>query len=171
MFLNIGLDCQYKMGFLPAIKQMWFTTGTSLFIWNYVDNTEIFKYDCSEPVENAETIAFSNHLELVISTTNHIFLHGINQDDKNKLKIISNTCVKTDGVIMSNFLMTDTRRVFMQGNDGHLYELIILSNNHGLSTSCKINCHTASPILRYTSYFFRSIPKGKKLLWLICTIY
>lgn len=148
------------MGFLPAIEQVWLTTGTSLFIWNYVDNTEIFKYECNELIQNAELITFKNHNELAISTTNHVFLHGVQQAEK--LKIISNTCVNTGGVIMSNFIITDNQRVFMHGNDGHLYELNVVTDIQGVSKSCKIICHTESPILRYASYFFKSVPKGKK---------
>lgn len=149
------------MGFLSAINHVWISSGSLLCLWNYVEKTEIFRYECSEAVENVDILKFSNQVELVISTSKHIFLHGINQTNKKKLTIISSTHVISDGVIMSNFTTTDTRRVFMQGNDGHIYELIIISDTNGLSTSCRIHCHTASPILRYTSYFFKSVPKGK----------
>ncbi|KAI8054730.1 Nup133 N terminal like-domain-containing protein [Thamnidium elegans] len=149
-----------KMGFLLAINHVWISSGSLLCLWNYVEKTEVFRYECNEAVENVDILKFSNHVELVISTSKHIFLHGIDQTNKKKLIIISSTHINSDGVIMSNFTTTDTRRVFMQGSDGHLYELIIISDTNGLSTSCRIHCHTASPILKYTSYFFRSAPKA-----------
>lgn len=150
------------MGFLPAINQIWVSNGSLLYLWNYVEKTEIFRYECNEAVQNVELLKFSSkQVELVISTSNHIFLHGLDYQINQKLKIISSSQVHSNGVIMSNFITTDTRRAFMQGDDGHLYELNTIADKNGLTISCKIQCHTSSPILRYTSYFFKSVPKGK----------
>ncbi|KAI7879864.1 Nup133 N terminal like-domain-containing protein, partial [Mucor mucedo] len=154
-----GLDPQYKMGFLPSIKQVWLATSTSLYIWNYVDNTEVFKYENTEAIENAEMLTFRHHQELVVSTAHHIFVHSIQQDDNNKLKIVSNACVKTDSVIMSEFVVTDKQRVFMRGSDGHLYELNYKTGvNHYISSGTLI-CHTENPIVKYFS-FLRYVPKA-----------
>lgn len=151
------------MGFLPAIKQVWSATSNFLFIWNYIDNTEVFKYECNELIQNVELLTFRHHQELVISTTQHIFLHSIQQDDKNKLKIVSSACIKTDGVVMSGFVVTDKQRVFMRGNDGHLYELNFKTDVNHYINSGNLICHTESPIVKYL-YFLRSVPKGKNNL-------
>jgi hypothetical protein len=152
------------MGFLPTINHIWLSTGYSLFLWNYVDKTDVFRYECSDKIENVEVIKLLTHHELVVSTTNKLYLHGLSFEGyKGKLNIITTTSTKSDSVIMSNFVSTNTRRAFMRGSDGHVYELIVYTDNDGLTSSCKTYCHTSSYILRYLSTsIFKSVPEGKK---------
>jgi hypothetical protein len=81
------------------------------------------------------------------------------------MKITSKVSAKSDGVIFSNFIVTNNSRPFMQGNDGHVYELNIATvDNNNSPRSCYTICHTASPILKFLPYFFKSAPSGRDIL-------
>lgn len=150
------------MGFLQEINHIWISTGNSLFLWNFVDNTDIFRYDCSENVENVEAVKFKDQTLLLVSTKAYLYIHGVTCNHKEQLKINSAVNVKSDGTIYSNFIVSKNSRPFMQGDDGHLYELNIAKvDRQNQPTYCYTICHTASPILKFLPYFFKSVPQGK----------
>lgn len=154
------LDFAHKMGFLQEINHIWISTGNSLFLWNYVDNTDIFRYDCSENVENVEAVKFKNQTLLIVSTKAYLYIHGVTCNHKELLKINSAVNIKSDGTIYSNFIVSKNGRPFMQGDDGHLYELNVAKvDRQNQPTYCYTICHTASPILKFLPYFFKSVPQ------------
>ncbi|CAO3669253.1 unnamed protein product [Rhizopus microsporus] len=61
---------------------------------------------------------------------------------------------------MSNILNTDTGRTFMQGDDGHLYELNIDRDSNGLAVGIKkFTCITEQSYFRLLSLFVKSVPE------------
>jgi hypothetical protein len=147
------------MGFLSSINHMWFASGKTLLIWNYLTENAITRIDSKrDNIENVDLINMLTHSKLVVSTQKHIFLYKILDSDENsKLEFDKQELIiiKTDDVIMSNFQLTNTRRIFMQGSDGHLYELKDLETSRA-----QLLCHTASPLSYYFSYVFKSKPEG-----------
>ncbi|KAI8994780.1 Nup133 N terminal like-domain-containing protein [Pilobolus umbonatus] len=153
---------RYKMGFISVLDRVWLAVGNKLFIWNYRDSNNIFKYECFEKIEQIDIIQLTNtnNYELIISTASKLFVHSIIEDN-NRLKIVSKTAVSTDNTVMSNIVSTDTKRVFMQGNEGHVYELSILFTSEHLATSCKLTNCTNSTLAYYLPYFFKFTPEVK----------
>ncbi|KAI7903615.1 Nup133 N terminal like-domain-containing protein [Cokeromyces recurvatus] len=152
-------NINYKLGFLTAINYVWLTIDNSLLLWNFKATTsEVFEYVCSEPIESVELITLTTHNELLLSTKSYIFLHTLDQIDKEKLRITSKISIRSNGVIMSNVITTDTNRAFMKGSDGHLYELNIVCNENGKISQSKLICHTANCLLSYLPSFFKSVP-------------
>ncbi|KAI8371920.1 Nup133 N terminal like-domain-containing protein [Blakeslea trispora] len=149
----------YKMGHLGAIRRVWLSFGRTLYLWDYQTN-DCFKYECDDDIQHVDLIDFNQQLELIVSTSNSLFSHTI-QCQGNKLQILSSTATKTDGVFMSHIIATkDTKRVFMKGSEGHLYELII-TFDQGLSVDARLTCHTENPLMCYLPSFFRSVPVSK----------
>ncbi len=160
------------MGFLPEINHVWISTGKSLFLWNHVDKTDIFRYECSEKIGNVEVIEIKHQFHLLVSTQSYLYLHGISYKGKEKIKLISNVNVKSEGVVFSNFIVTNNSRPFMQGSDGHAYELnIAVVDNNNQPKSCYLICHTASPVLKFLPYIFKSAPSGTIFFVIICKNY
>lgn len=166
----------YKCGFLPSVNELWLSSKKSLYIWNFTAGNNIFKYECHEDIENVEVCIKES--DLYVCTKNDISVHSFEKDSTGKLNILSNTKLRTNGVVMSNIYNTDTKRTFMQGNDGHLYEMDICRNNKGITTSIKnFTCLTEQSYMRYFSYFIQSVPEvpikmisvdnNKKLIYIL----
>ncbi|KAI9484117.1 MAG: Nup133 N terminal like-domain-containing protein [Benjaminiella poitrasii] len=154
-------DANYKLGFLPAIDHVWFAIGNSLLLWNFKTSTsEVFEYVCTEPIENVDLVILSTHNKLLLSTKSSIFLHAIDQIDKEKIHITSKTSIRSNGVIMFDITTTDTNRAFMKGDDGHLYELNIICDTNGNICQSKLICHTANRLLSYLPSIFKSVPSA-----------
>lgn len=146
------------MGFLEPISHMWISSGKTLFLWNYTITEEgnaVFRYDHpSELIENVDVVKTLTEFELMISTKKHLYLHEVQYNEEGKLLLNLPKTIKSDGIVMSNLHSTNTRRVFMQGDDGHVYEMDI--KYHGENG---LICHTEGPLMKYLGYFFKSLPE------------
>jgi hypothetical protein len=150
----------YKTGYLSAINRVWLSIGHDLYLWDLESDKEVFRYTCDEPIKHVNLISFScMHQELVLSTLKHVSLHRIAME-ANKLKFTSKVIVDSSGIIMSNLVATDTKRVFMKGDDGQLYELNTLCDTSGRIVQCKIHRHTANALLYYLPSRFKSTPES-----------
>ncbi|RCH91051.1 hypothetical protein CU098_004065, partial [Rhizopus stolonifer] len=150
----------YKVGVLQAINRFWLSTNTGLYLWDYLNN-HVFRYECNGTIQNVDLITFDDHHELLVSTTDYLYLHAL-AIDKDKLHIVSNASIKSSGVVMSNIVtISDTKRVFMKGSDGHLYELSISFDNQGNTSQHGLVCHTENPLMYYMPSFFKSVPTTK----------
>lgn len=150
----------YKLGFLKAINHVWLCRGTALYLWNFIKkDSKVFRYDSSEVIEHVDIATFTTQNQLVVSTRNYIYLHTI-QEGEHKIQLATGVVVNSTGVVMSDIVTTrDTKRVFMKGDDGHLYELnLVFSNNDDIPTDGNLTCHTMNPVLRYLTMFFKSPP-------------
>lgn len=154
------LSIPYKLGFLLNTNRVWLTTNKTLYIWNFLETDNIFRYDCHDNIERVEIC--EKQKELYVCTRNSLFVHSFSIDTDNRLKILSKTDARTNGVVMSNILNTDTGRTFMQGDDGHLYELNIDRDSNGLAVGIKkFTCITEQSYFRLLSLFVKSVPEGK----------
>lgn len=159
IIIEPGLCC--KLGSLPSINHVWFSTKNSLFLWNlnHKDSDLLFRYDSNEAIENVDIVNLPSHKELLISTQNTVYLHAIHQDDPSqKIKLVSKNTTRSYGAVMSNVVTSNTGRVFMKGNDGHLYELLLQVTDTAV-TSCTLSCRTLNRLLYYLpSTIFKSRP-------------
>lgn len=131
-----------------------------MYLWNLTSDNDVFRYECREAIENVDLISLSStHQELLVSTYKHVYLHRIDMESE-KLKIISNVDAYSSGVIMSNIVTTDTKRVFMKGDNGHLYELNTIWDTNGLIVQCRFYCHTSNALLYYLPSIFKSAPES-----------
>ncbi|KAI8984107.1 hypothetical protein BDF20DRAFT_833639 [Mycotypha africana] len=160
----------YKMGFLSLIDQVWFSMGSSLFIWNYQQchkKVEIFRYDSPrDAVDYTDVLQISTiHRELFIATRNNIYLHRIELPSSNssgKMKLTTNYIIKTNGMILSNPIQLATSsemsRYFLKADDGHLYELKLFHNhrNDTLIDHQLIQL-TANPLTYYLPSIFKTV--------------
>ncbi|KAK4510896.1 uncharacterized protein ATC70_000005 [Mucor velutinosus] len=148
----------YNLGFLKAINHVWLARGSSLFLWDFSKkNSKVFRYDTTQAIEHVDIATFTTHHELVVTTRNHIYLHTISPGQDN-IQLSQGVAVDSEGVVMSNFVTAkELRRVFMKGDDGHLYELhLVWTDNTPKNGS--LSCLTMNPILRYLTMFFKSPP-------------
>lgn len=131
-----------------------------MYLWNLAVDDDVFICEYGEIIEHVDLISFplSNH-ELLVSTCKQVYVHRINIKGE-RLRIISKANVPSPGIIMSNIVTTDTKRVFMKGSDGHLYELDTLCDTNGLIVRCKLHCHTVNPLLYYLPSIFKSAPES-----------
>ncbi|PHZ17198.1 uncharacterized protein RHIMIDRAFT_232630 [Rhizopus microsporus ATCC 52813] len=152
------LSIPYKLGFLLNANRVWLTANKTLYIWNFLETDNIFRYDCHDSIERVEIC--ERQKELYVCTRNSLFVHSFSIDTDSRLKILSKTNARTSGVVMSNILNTDTGRTFMQGDDGHLYELNIDRDSNGLAVGIKkFSCITEQSYFRYLSLFVNSVPE------------
>ncbi|RCI01323.1 hypothetical protein CU097_015113 [Rhizopus azygosporus] len=152
------LSIPYKLGFLLNANRVWLTANKTLYIWNFLETDNIFRYDCHDNIERVEIC--EKQKELYVCTRNSLFVHSFSIDTDNRLKILSKADARTSGVVMSNILNTDTGRTFMQGDDGHLYELNIDRDSNGLAVGIKkLSCITEQSYFRYLSLFVKSVPE------------
>ncbi|KAL9555419.1 hypothetical protein MBANPS3_002359 [Mucor bainieri] len=148
----------YKLGFLKAINHAWLTRGLSLFLWDFgKKDSKVFRYNATEAIEHVDIATFSTHHELIVTTRNCIHLHTISPG-QDKIQLSKGIAVNSGGVVMSNFVTAkELRRVFMKGDDGHLYELHLVWTD-STPKNGSLTCLTMNPVLRYLTMFFKSPP-------------
>ncbi|KAL0136245.1 hypothetical protein V8B55DRAFT_1537705 [Mucor lusitanicus] len=142
----------YKLGFLNAINHVWLARGSSLFLWDFSKkDSKVFRYNTIQVIEHVDIATFTTHHELIVTTRNGIYLHTISPG-QDKIQISKGIEVDSEGVVIK-----ELRRVFMKGDDGHLYELhLVWAENTPKGGS--LTCLTMNPILRYLTMFFKSPP-------------
>lgn len=94
----------------------------------------------------------------MVSTRNHIYLHTITEGEQ-KIQLSAGIVVDSYGVIMTDAVTTrESNRIFLKGDDGHLYELNLIFNDNNVPKDGHLTCHTMNPVLRYLTMFFKSPP-------------
>ncbi|KAI8643851.1 hypothetical protein BD408DRAFT_442321 [Parasitella parasitica] len=149
----------YKLGFLKGIDHVWLARVTVLLLWDFCKkDSQVFKYETNQVIEHVDIVAFATREELIVCTRDFIYLHTITQG-QHKIQLATGIRVNSTGVVMSDIVATkETKRVFMKGDDGHLYELVLTFDNNGAPIDGSLSCLTMNPVLRYLNMFFKSPP-------------
>jgi hypothetical protein len=146
------------MGNLKSTHHIWSASGRNLYIWNYLTQNAITHIESAEDnIENVEIIKLSTHSLLVVSTSYHVFLHKIMDSIENSRLVIdmqNSSVTKTYNVVMSNFQTAkNTQRIFAQGSNGYVYELV----NRGTNRAEFI--HRTASVLSYYLYLLLISPR------------
>ncbi|KAJ3356583.1 hypothetical protein HDU91_005527, partial [Kappamyces sp. JEL0680] len=146
---DAALQVSSFMGIFPEINRVWMTIDNQLYLWNYesqeyagtADPSDVINthQDPDQIIVNVALVkpipgVFLEQIEylLVVSTPLEITLLGLAFSSKKKgdaprgaLSIYPTdmTC-HADNVNMSSIVGTRHGRIFMRGNDGHLFELL-----------------------------------------------
>jgi nuclear pore complex protein Nup155 len=129
------------MGLLPSIQRAWITIDHRLFLWNYQDGSDLYLFDEQDQIILSVGLVkplpgvFVSSVDqvLVVATPLEVFLLGVAFSNRSPVEsekvasaiILYQTQMSTpaDGVNMVSIVGTRTGRIFMVGNDGHVYEL------------------------------------------------
>ena len=146
------LEIAMPMGLLPAIDHAWPSTGGQLFLWNYKAGTRslfiqkpwsgnlqcrlgegkvrhvlslVFRFSLTF-MHSTDVFGPRTRLTVVIATSSLVVLHGVTVDRvSGKLQLAEHSLnTPSDNVRMSNIIGTDDGRIFMTGQDGHVYEVV-----------------------------------------------
>lgn len=132
-----NMQSRSTVGVFPAISRAWVVVDNKLFLWNYVTGKEIVCYDkCTEmivsvacaPPQRGVFHEYVTHL-IVIATTKTVLLvggafSGGKDLRKSELRLLElSFAVKTPTIFTRIVSHDATRRVFLGGLDGNLYEL------------------------------------------------
>ncbi|ORZ09832.1 Nup133 N terminal like-domain-containing protein [Absidia repens] len=150
-------------GILPEIGRAWFTKDNVLYLWDYTEGTDVYKYDDQDQIISDVGLVrpkpgvFGDHIQyvLVVATPLEIILLGVglqsspSEPSRNSMDLFATElCVSSDDIQMVSVQGTDNGRIFMCGMNGHLYEFIY---NHPKSwfSSCSLHCLTLSSASYY----------------------
>lgn len=132
------------MGLFPEINRAWITIDNILYIWDYLNPSNFLQYDGLSEVIVSVVLAipkpgiFTELVKyvLVVATPVEVVILAITWvDDLQQLKIQHTKYgVPSDDVTMIKMCSSITGRVFMIGNDGHLYELVYDNEINSWST-------------------------------------
>eukprot|EP00039_Didymoeca_costata_P001623 m.53880 g.53880 ORF g.53880 m.53880 type:complete len:1360 (-) comp10885_c0_seq2:24-4103(-) len=168
-----GTKGESRRGIFPAISRAWVSVDAVIYIWNFEDGGDFCIIDPpSQPtvadpqqqwlytITDATLLSKPNGREytLVVATAVKIYMYAVVLDD-GKLQIapggVHGMEVSTDDTLMLSLVGTPGGRVFMGGDDGHLYELQYQNSSRlfgiwGRSKCSKIN-HTNTMTRLWTS--------------------
>ncbi|OMJ19767.1 putative nucleoporin [Smittium culicis] len=147
------------MGLFPQIERAWITVDHRLIIWNYEDNNFYTYEEQDQTIINVGIIEpkkgiFSENVShiLVVATTLEIFLLGV-EVTKNSFSKSGNISLYTtqlkvsaDNIMVSAIVGTKNGRIFLSGNDGHIYELLYHDSEGWINKKCRIVNLTSSLI-------------------------
>ena len=164
------LECKCFMGLFPEIHRAWLTIDHRLFLWNYEDGSDFVSYDELDQIIVSVTLvpprpgvfiqeipyvmAIATPIEIVLLG---IFLSGskssgtITSKETSELRrstelvlYPTQLSVPSDRVSMLHMIGTEKGRIFMGGQDGHLYELIYQAHEGWFRRRCRKVNHTQS---------------------------
>ncbi|KAJ1921195.1 hypothetical protein H4219_000794 [Mycoemilia scoparia] len=162
------LQCRCFMGFFPEIKRAWITVDHRLFLWNYSEGNDFYSFEDQEQVIVSVALAkpkpgvFVDDIQYVmaVATPLEVLLLGVSVE-KNLTTAAgditlyaTHMSVPADNVAMTAMVGTSEGRIFMAGNDGHLYEFQYQSEDGWLSKRCKKVNLTLTTISYFIPTFF-----------------
>jgi nuclear pore complex protein Nup155 len=109
---------------------------------------------------------------MVICTTGSVIILGVSvvntQDGQETRKILklyaTDMTVSTKSVTMSSVAATAEGRIFLSGNDGHLYELIYTSSESWFSAKVSLKNHTVSFLTSVVPSLLKGSTDGEHVL-------
>ncbi|CAO3651450.1 unnamed protein product [Cunninghamella blakesleeana] len=137
--------------------------GHTLYLWNYETN-DIFKYQAKEQViYKVELLkpkpgVFDQSIEFILTvvTSNQTVLYGISSYlVKFELSKDNVYRANTSSIIIKSIDVSHNGRIFIVGDDGHIYELEYPSQG----SVCQLKCRTEESIF-LLSYFIKPAPAG-----------
>ncbi|OZJ03036.1 hypothetical protein BZG36_03265 [Bifiguratus adelaidae] len=166
------LQCRSFMGLLPEINRAWITVDNKLFLWNYIDGTDFYSFEDQDQIIVSVGLVppkrdvFVDGIEyvLVIATTLEIILLGVSTTDPSgapssyrgqKLSLfVTQLSVPSDDVSMTNIVGTADGRIFMCGDDGHLYEVTYKAAETFFGSRCQKRNLTQGALYNFIPSFF-----------------
>ena len=161
-------------GVFTEIKRVWTSVDTSLFLWRYdsvddapVEYTGEDQAICAVGLVRPPSGVFIQAVQyvLVVATSVDIALVGLcgNGSLADPLRSIAffslpMYSVPSDGVMITSVATTKHGRVFLGGQDGHLYELKYSGTDTWMSKRCTKICHTAGIREMLPSFFRHAQP-------------
>jgi nuclear pore complex protein Nup155 len=170
-------------GLFPRIRRAWATVDNAVFIWRFDSETDpnVVQYEGQEQAISAVALApvkpgvFWEAIQnvLVICTSVEVTLVGIVMQSKGSGRSGSSSSesheslnlqplplysVATDTVMMSSVCSTSTGRIFMGGEDGHVYELMYSVGDNWRNKRCSLVCHTNKLLNIIIPSFLRGSP-------------
>lgn len=152
-------------GVFPEIKRVWTSVDTSLFLWRYdvsddtpVEYTGEDQAICSVGLVKPHIFMQTVQYVLVVATSIEIALVGLcgNGSLTDPLKTIAFLplpmySVPSDGVMTICMTTSQRGRIFLGGQDGHIYELLYSAAESWITKRCSNNyiCSTFRKAIWY----------------------
>ncbi|KAI8368163.1 Non-repetitive/WGA-negative nucleoporin C-terminal-domain-containing protein [Radiomyces spectabilis] len=164
------LECRCFMGVLPEINYAWMTVDHRLFLWNYETGKDIYTYEdqdqiiCSVGLVKPKPDVFGSHINyvLVVTTPLQVIVLAMSytaarEGEPCRVTLFAtDMSVSSDDVQLGQIAGTDDGRIFMVGDNGHLYELDYRHPDTWFGPQCKLLCRTSSAFTHYLPTIFRT---------------
>jgi len=148
-----SLQCKCFMGLFPEINRAWITIDHRLFLWNFEDGSDFYVFEGQEQVIVSVGLVkpipgvFVDGIEYIIllATPIEIIFLGVAFDEphnpRSELTLyLTHMSIPSDNVSMTSIVGTSNGRIFMCGNNGHVYELQYQAADGWFTRKCrKIN--------------------------------
>ncbi|KAG0257515.1 hypothetical protein BG011_003926 [Mortierella polycephala] len=161
------LECRCFMGLFPEIERVWITIDHRLFLWNYADGGHYESYEELDQIIVNVTLVkpkrdtFDDKVEylLVVATPIEVHLLGLalGSGSSPHTLYITNMSVPTDNVAIRSIIGTSDGRIFMNGNDGRLWEIDYQSEEGWFSKKCSKREVVGSPLSYFIPTFLSKI--------------
>ena len=169
-------------GLFPGIRRAWATVDNAVFIWRFDNESDpnVVQYEGQEQAISALGLApvkkgvFWEAIQnvLVICTSVQVTLVGVVMQSKGgrggylggencelmNLQPLPLYSVATDTVMMSSVCATSEGRIFMGGEDGHIYELMYSVGDNWMNKRCSLVCHSKNLLNMVIPSFLRGSP-------------
>ncbi|UPR01047.1 nuclear pore complex protein NUP155 [Chloropicon primus] len=170
-------------GLFPSIRRAWATVDNAVFIWKFDSETDpnVVQYEGQEQAISAVALApvkpgvFWEAIQhvLVICTSVEVTLVGIVMQSKGgrggygslessyesmNLQPLPLYSVSTDTVMMSSICATSEGRIFLGGENGHIYELSYSVGDNWRNKRCSLVCHSKNLLNMVIPTFLRGAP-------------
>ncbi|KAI8327706.1 Nup133 N terminal like-domain-containing protein [Chlamydoabsidia padenii] len=162
----------YFYGILQEIKCVWMTKNNVLYLWNYGDSSDVQVFDGEDQIISHIGLVkpkqgvFDDKTDYVLVLITPLGIRLLELEYKTRTSQPPTTSIKMhlsrhwapcDGIEMFSVQGTDNGRIFMRGDDGHLYEICY---NH---VKCKLVCHTKPSSFNISRLLF-SKPDGPNII-------
>ncbi|KAG0342823.1 hypothetical protein BG004_005583 [Podila humilis] len=165
------IQCRCFMGLFPEINRVWITIDHRLFLWNYSDGSHYESFEeLDQIIVNVALVkpkkgifdAKVEHL-LVIATPVDVHLLGLGTGSGSTphTLYITNMSVPSDNVAMRCIVGTDEGRIFMNGNDGRVWEIEYQAEEGWFQKRCYKTDMTATSFSYFAPSFFPASLTGR----------
>ncbi|KAF9114226.1 hypothetical protein BGX27_011428 [Mortierella sp. AM989] len=161
------LECRCFMGLFPEISRVWITIDHRLFLWNYADGGQYESYEeLDQIIVNVALVkpkpdTFDDKVEylVVIATPIEVHLLGLASGTGSQphTLYITNMSVPTDNVAIRGIVGTADGRIFMNGNDGRLWEIDYQAEEGWFSKKCSKREVIGSPLSYFIPTFLSKV--------------
>ena len=172
-------------GLFPSIRRAWATVDNAIFVWRFDSDTDpnVVQYEGQEQAISAVALApakpgvFWEAIQhvLVVCTSVEVTLVGIVMQPKGgrgaessyesmNLQPLPLYSVSTDTVMMSSVCATSGGRIFLGGEDGHIYELLYSVGDNWRNRRCSLVCHSKNLLNMVIPTFLRGTPSSVEQL-------
>ncbi|KAF9437395.1 hypothetical protein BGZ76_000868 [Entomortierella beljakovae] len=161
------LECRCFMGLFPEIGRVWISIDHRLFLWNYADGGHYESYEeLDQVIVNVALVkpkrdTFDDKVEylLVIATPIEVHLLGLSSGSGTQphTLYITNMSIPTDNVALRSIVGTPDGRIFMNGNDGRLWEIDYQADEGWFSKKCSKREVIGNPLSYFVPTFLSKV--------------